>query len=80
MAAVVGGGGAGGSAPRRIEGLPEGSMVVRRAVAADNSCLFNAVGYVMEGARGHADRLRCAPGLVAAPLQPGTAHRLLVSS
>lgn len=35
-----------------------GSAVVRREIASDNSCLFNAVGYVMERTRGAAPRLR----------------------
>ncbi|BDA47793.1 probable ubiquitin thioesterase OTU1 at C-terminar half [Coccomyxa sp. Obi] len=35
-----------------------GSAVVRRTIASDNSCLFNAVGYVMEHSRQHAARLR----------------------
>ena len=39
--------------------LPDGSAVVRRVIASDNSCLFNAVGYVMEGSRAQAPKLRC---------------------
>jgi ubiquitin thioesterase OTU1 len=35
-----------------------GSVVVRREIASDNSCLFNAVGYVMEGTRNRASELR----------------------
>ena len=38
--------------------LPDGSAVVRRIIAPDNSCLFNAVGYVMEGSRAQAPKLR----------------------
>lgn len=38
--------------------LPDGSCVVRRKVDDDNSCLFSAVGYVMEGSRSHATKLR----------------------
>ncbi|DBA66211.1 TPA: hypothetical protein ACH3X2_002587 [Trebouxia sp. C0005] len=38
--------------------LPDGSCVVRRKVDDDNSCLFSAVGYVMEGTRSHATKLR----------------------
>ena len=33
--------------------------MVRRIIASDNSCLFNAVGYVMEGSRAQAPKLRC---------------------
>ena len=33
-------------------------MMVRRAVDADNSCLFSAVAYVMEGSRNRRDDLR----------------------
>ena len=40
--------------------LPDGSCVVRRKVDDDNSCLFSAVGYVMEGGRAHAAKLRQA--------------------
>lgn len=48
--------------------LPDGTAVMRRVVDADNSCLFNAVGYVMEGRRGRVDaaHLRCLPGTVLA--------------
>lgn len=35
-----------------------GSVVVRREIASDNSCLFNAVGYVMHGTRNRAAELR----------------------
>ena len=38
---------------------PDGSAVVRRIIASDNSCLFNAVGYIMEGSRAQAPKLRC---------------------
>ena len=38
--------------------LPDGTAVVRRVIDADNSCLFNAVGYVMEGSRSRAPELR----------------------
>lgn len=44
--------------PPSIPGLPPGSMMVRRVVEGDNSCLFNAVGYVIHGSRGLADNLR----------------------
>lgn len=40
--------------------LADGTAVVRRVIDADNSCLFNAVGYVMEGSRARAPQLRCA--------------------
>ena len=38
--------------------LPGGEAVVRRLIAADNSCLFNAVGYVTQHTRGEAAHLR----------------------
>ena len=38
--------------------LPDGSCVVRRKVDDDNSCLFSAVAYVMEGSRAQAQKLR----------------------
>lgn len=38
--------------------LSDGSCVVRRKVDDDNSCLFSAVSYVMEGSRSHAAKLR----------------------
>lgn len=38
--------------------LPDGSCVVRRVIPSDNSCLFTAVGYVMENNRGKAAELR----------------------
>ena len=34
---------------------------MRRVIASDNSCLFNAVGYVMERRRDRAPELRHAP-------------------
>ena len=40
--------------------LPDGTAVVRRVIDSDNSCLFNAVGYVMEGTRAKAAQLRSA--------------------
>lgn len=39
--------------------LADGTAVVRRVIDSDNSCLFNAVGYVMEGSRSRAPQLRC---------------------
>ena len=50
---------ASGSASASVT-LPDGSCVVRRKVDDDNSCLFSAVGYVMEGSRSHATKLRQA--------------------
>ena len=38
--------------------LRDGSAVARRVVDADNSCLFASVGYVMEGTRAAAPKLR----------------------
>ncbi|KAK9856813.1 hypothetical protein WJX84_002815 [Apatococcus fuscideae] len=38
--------------------LSDGTAVVRRIIASDNSCLFNAVGYVMEGSLQEAPHLR----------------------
>lgn len=38
--------------------LRDGTAVARRVVDADNSCLFASVGYVMEGTRAAAARLR----------------------
>ena len=38
--------------------LSDGSRMVRRPIADDNSCLFNAVGYVMERSYALAPRLR----------------------
>ncbi|KAG2437463.1 hypothetical protein HXX76_006113 [Chlamydomonas incerta] len=50
---------AGGPAPSSVPVAGgDGSCVVRRVVDSDNSCLFNAVGYVMEGSRSTAARLR----------------------
>ncbi len=40
----------GKQAPSSVQ-LPDGSCVVRRIIDSDNSCLFNAVGYVMERTR-----------------------------
>ena len=48
---------ASGSASASVT-LPDGSCVVRRKVDDDNSCLFSAVAYVMEGSRAHATKLR----------------------
>lgn len=46
-----------GPAPTSVQ-LPDGSCVVRRVIPSDNSCLFNAVGYVMEHDRHKAAALR----------------------
>lgn len=35
-----------------------GLAVIRRLIASDNSCLFNAVGYVVEHSREKAAHLR----------------------
>ncbi|KAG2488512.1 hypothetical protein HYH03_013015 [Edaphochlamys debaryana] len=50
---------AGGPAPLSMP-VPggEGTCVVRRVIDSDNSCLFNAVGYVMERSRLRAPELR----------------------
>ena len=47
----------GGPAPTSVQ-LPDGSCVVRRIIDSDNSCLFNAVGYVMDHSRALAQQLR----------------------
>ncbi|KAF6257886.1 hypothetical protein COO60DRAFT_1175084 [Scenedesmus sp. NREL 46B-D3] len=55
-----------GPAPTSVR-LADGSCVVRRIVPSDNSCLFTAVGYVMEHDRGRAAALRqVIAGVVAA--------------
>lgn len=41
----------GGAAPTEVPLGSSGSVVARRVILSDNSCLFNAVGYVMEGSR-----------------------------
>lgn len=46
-----------GPAPTEVS-LPDGTAVARRIIASDNSCLFNAVGYVMEATRSKATELR----------------------
>jgi hypothetical protein len=46
-----------GPAPSAVV-LPDGTAVTRRIIDSDNSCLFNAVGYVMEGTRTKAAELR----------------------
>eukprot|EP00775_Hariotina_reticulata_P003080 gene3080-3359_t len=46
-----------GPAPVSVQ-LPDGSCVVRRVIPSDNSCLFTAVGYVMEHDRTKATALR----------------------
>lgn len=42
---------------------------MRRVIASDNSCLFNAVGYVMERSRDRAAALRHAPHPLACTLK-----------
>ncbi|KXZ49583.1 hypothetical protein GPECTOR_20g439 [Gonium pectorale] len=50
---------AGGPAPQSMAVAGgDGSCVVRRVIASDNSCLFNAVGYVMDRSRSRAAELR----------------------
>lgn len=46
-----------GGAPLSVP-LPDGTAIVRRIIDSDNSCLFNAVGYVMERSRAKAPALR----------------------
>lgn len=41
-----------------IHAMEDGGVVLRRVIPADNSCLFNAVGYVMEHNREKASELR----------------------
>ena len=48
-------------------GLADGSAVVRRIIDSDNSCLFNAVGYVMEHSRKASARLRSGPPRIHTP-------------
>ena len=50
--------------------MPDGTCVVRRVIESDNSCLFNAVGYTMEGLRYKAPVLRqvIVEGVLADPL------------
>ncbi|CAN6230420.1 unnamed protein product, partial [Urochloa humidicola] len=50
-------GGVGGSVSISGSGEMEGA-IVRRVIPSDNSCLFNAVGYVMEHNRNKASELR----------------------
>lgn len=42
--------------------LPDGTAVVRRIIDSDNSCLFNAVGYVAQHSRRLAPQLRWGVG------------------
>lgn len=44
--------------------LANGTVMTRRVIDSDNSCLFNAVGYVMEHSRTQSTRLRCGVLLV----------------
>ena len=57
-----------GSAP--TVSLRDGSAIARRVVDADNSCLFASVGYVMEGTRSAAPKLRAlvAKAVVSDPV------------
>eukprot|EP00927_Polykrikos_kofoidii_P048809 TRINITY_DN43006_c0_g1_i1.p1 TRINITY_DN43006_c0_g1~~TRINITY_DN43006_c0_g1_i1.p1 ORF type:complete len:289 (-),score=39.11 TRINITY_DN43006_c0_g1_i1:252-1118(-) len=43
---------------REVEPAGSAGVVARRIIESDNSCLFNAIGYVMEGRRGMAPGLR----------------------
>jgi len=54
-----------------FEPLPDGTAIVRRIVADDNSCLFSAVGYVAKGGRGAASSLRSivAQAVLADPFE-----------
>ena len=54
-----------------FESLPDGTAVVRRVVADDNSCLFSAVGYVAKGGRSAASSLRSivAKAVLADPFE-----------
>jgi ubiquitin thioesterase OTU1 len=45
-------------APPQHVALPRGEVIVRRAVADDNSCMFNAVGYCLQHSRALATQLR----------------------
>lgn len=62
-----------GSGSQRKQGaptsvsLPDGSAVTRRIIDSDNSCLFNAVGYVTQRSRKLAPQLRCVVALVGIP-------------
>lgn len=51
--------------------LPDGSAVVRRIIDSDNSCLFNAVGYVTQHSRRLAPQLRqvIADAVLADPFE-----------
>lgn len=70
-----------GPAPTSVA-LPDGSCVVRRIIPSDNSCLFTAVGYVMEHDRGKAAQLRrvIADAVAADPGKRGRGGALLVGS
>jgi ubiquitin thioesterase OTU1 len=47
--------------------LPDGTAVTRRIIDSDNSCLFNAVGYVTERSRKLAPKLRSARTCASVP-------------
>jgi hypothetical protein len=66
-----------GPAPTSVR-LADGSCVVRRIIPSDNSCLFTAVGYVMEHDRGRAAALRQVIAEVVAA-DPGTRERTICS-
>lgn len=44
--------------PPQTAALPSGDVLLRRTIADDNSCLFNAVGYCLQHSRELAPRLR----------------------
>lgn len=63
-----------GPAPTSFR-LADGSSVVRRIIDSDNSCLFNAVGYVMERSRRKAQELRQVIARVVAA-DPGGCRKM----
>jgi hypothetical protein len=75
-AAAGGSKGAAGPAPTAVA-LPDGCAVTRRIMASDNSCLFNAVGYVMEGTRTKAQELRGVISRVVSS-DPGECSRFVL--
>ncbi|KAL4448875.1 hypothetical protein ABPG77_007592 [Micractinium sp. CCAP 211/92] len=54
-----------------LAALPDGTAVVRRIIDSDNSCLFNAVGYVAQHSRRLAPQLRhvIADAVLADPFE-----------
>lgn len=45
-------------------------IIARRVVDDDNSCLFTAVAYIMEGFRSKGPQLRCISSLLLTPRLP----------